>query len=53
MKLIYIKAKWGNVFLTLYKGNANRYRYIFKTTDLNQVAIYNTSVNALIFEDGE
>lgn len=53
MKQIYIKAKWGNVFLTLYKGNANRYRYIFKTTDLNQVAIYNTSVNALIFEDGE
>lgn len=53
MKPINIRAKWGSVFLTSYKGNANRYRYIFKTTNLNQVAIYNTSVDALIFEDGE
>lgn len=53
MKRINIKARWGNILLTSYKGNANRYRYIFKTTDLNQIAIYNTSVNALVFEDGE
>lgn len=53
MKKINVKAKWGNVYFKSYIGNANRYRYIFKETNLKQKILDQTSVNALIFENGE
>ena len=53
MKRIKVKAKWGNVYFKSYIGNASRYRYIFKETDLRKKTIEQTSVNDLILEDEE
>lgn len=53
MKRININAKWDNIYFQSYLGNANRYRFLFNQTVLSQINIYKTTINALVFEDGE
>lgn len=53
MKRINVNAKWDNIYFQSYLGNANRYRFLFNQTVLSQINIYKTTINALVFEDGE